>query len=75
MKHSLASLPRPLRNSLASGSVVELWVSFLRAWPWKSRSPLRPAGGVPGGGSSEPSFGRKLFRLAHASKSVPSTEK
>jgi hypothetical protein len=32
---------------------------------------LRP--GV--GGSPEPSFGRKLFMLAHASNSVPSTEK
>jgi hypothetical protein len=28
-----------------------------------------------GGGSSEPCFGRKLFTLAHASNSVPSTEK
>ena len=32
---------------------------------------LRPGAG----GSPEPSFGRKLFRLAHASNSVPSTEK
>src|SRR5512132_2382708 len=33
--------------------------------------PLRPGAG----GSPEPSFGRKLFRLAHAWISVPSTEK
>ncbi len=30
MKQSLASLPGPLRNSLASGSVVEACVSLLR---------------------------------------------
>jgi hypothetical protein len=35
MKQSLASLPGPLRNSLASGSVVEAWVSLLRLWPRK----------------------------------------
>ena len=42
MKQSLASLPLPLRNSLASGSVVEACVSLVRCSPWKSRSPLRP---------------------------------
>ena len=31
-----------LRNSRASGSVVEEWVSFRRFSPWKSRSVLRP---------------------------------
>ena len=36
------------------------------------RLALRPP---PAGGSSEPSFGRKLFIDAHASISVPSTEK
>src|SRR5262249_54824185 len=39
--------------------------------PWKSCAPLRPGPG----GSPEPSFGRKLFGLAQASSSVPSTEK
>ena len=37
----------------------------------RSRAPLRPGAG----GSSEPSLAQKLFRLAHASISVPSTEK
>ena len=71
MKQSFASLPAPLRNSLASGSVVEAWVSLLRFWPRKSCSPLRPASG----GGPDPSFGRKLLVLAQASSSVPSTEK
>jgi hypothetical protein len=70
MKQSRLAWPSPLRNSRASASVVERCVSFERFSPWKSRSPLRPgAGGVP-----EPSFGRKLFRLAQAWISVPSTE-
>jgi hypothetical protein len=57
MKQSLASLPLPLRKSLASGSVVEACVSLVGCSPWKSRSPLRPsAAGLP-----LPSFGRKLF--------------
>lgn len=48
----------------------------VRAWScrsrqWKSRSPLRP----PIGGAPLPSFGRKRFIEAHASISVPSTEK
>ena len=42
MWQSLASLPAPLRNKRASGSVVEECVSFLRFSPWKSRSALRP---------------------------------
>src|SRR5262249_55765498 len=42
-----------------------------RRSPWKSCAPLRPGPG----GSPEPSFGRKLFGLAQASSSVPSTEK
>ena len=62
IKKSLASLPLPLRWSLASGSVVEICVSLLRFSPWKSRSPLRP----PAGGSSEPSLARKLFIEAQA---------
>jgi hypothetical protein len=33
MKLSLASLPRPLRYSCASGSVVETWVALLRFSP------------------------------------------
>ncbi len=37
MKHSFVALPLPLRYSLASGSVVEAWVSFERFWPWKVR--------------------------------------
>ena len=44
---------------------------MVRVAPWKSRSPLRPrAGGPP-----DPSFGCKLFMLAHASISAPSTER
>jgi branched-chain amino acid transport system substrate-binding protein len=61
----------------ASGSVVEEWVSFLRFSPWKSRSALRPwlwSSPFPAGGPP-PSFGTKLFMLAQASISVPSTEK
>jgi len=47
MKHSFVSLPRPLRYSRASGSVVEACVSFERFSPLKSCTPLRPrsAGG------------------------------
>jgi hypothetical protein len=55
MKHNFISLPLPLRYSLASGSVVEAWVSFERFWPWKSASALRPPPWA--GGSPEPSFG------------------
>jgi hypothetical protein len=51
--------------------VVPAWVSLRRDWPWKSASALRPGTG----GSSEPSFGRKLFIEAHASISAPSTLK
>jgi hypothetical protein len=40
--------------------------------PWKSRPALRPPSF---GGSLLPSFGTKLFMLAQASISVPSTEK
>jgi hypothetical protein len=71
MWHNLEACPAALRNSLASGSVVEACVSLLRFSPWKSRSPLRPGAG----GSPLPSFGRKLFIDAHASINVPSTEK
>jgi hypothetical protein len=47
MWQSLASLPRPLRTSRASGLVVEACVALLRRSPWKSRAALRPppAGG------------------------------
>jgi hypothetical protein len=61
MKQSLLAWPSPLRNSRASSSVLERWVSLERFSPLKSRSPLRPGAG----GSPEPSFGRKLFRPAH----------
>src|SRR5512133_801621 len=71
MKQSWLCWPLPLRNSRASSSVAERWVSLERFSPLKSRSPLRPGAGS----SPEPSFGRKLFRLAHAWISVPSTEK
>src|SRR5512146_3387065 len=71
MKQSWLCWPSPLRNSRASASVVERWVSLDRLSPLKSRSPLRPGEG----GAPEPSFARKLFRLAHAWISVPSTEK
>ncbi len=70
MKASLASLPLPLRNSLASGSLVETCVSLVRRSPLKSRSPLRPGAG----GSPEPSFGRNDLVLAQAWISVRSTE-
>src|SRR6185503_19033777 len=74
---SLASLPTPLRNKRASGSVVEECVSLQRFSPWKLRSALRPP--LPPRpcreGGSPPSFGTKLFMLAQASISVPSTEK
>ncbi|MGY2812082.1 hypothetical protein ACVIHF_008812 [Bradyrhizobium sp. USDA 4506] len=73
MKQSFVSLPFPLRYSLASGSVVEAWVSLECFWPWKSASALRPPPGA--GGSPEPSFGLTLFIEAQASISVPSTEK
>ena len=62
--------PSPLRNSRASVSVVDARVAFERRSPRKSRSALRPAGG-----SSPSSLRRKLFIDAHASISVPSTEK
>jgi hypothetical protein len=74
MWQSLASLPRPLRNSLASGSVVEAWVALLRFSPWKSRSRLRPPP-LASGSSWSASLGLKLFRLAQASIRLPSTEK
>ena len=41
-------------------------VSFLRCWPWKLAPPSS---------SPLPSLGRKLLCEAHASISVPSTEK
>mgnify|MGYP006883391337 CR=1 FL=1 len=67
MKQSLASLPYPFRYSLASGSVFDSCVSFLRFLPLKSPNPLLS--------ESSSSFGRKLFIDAQASMSVPSTEK
>jgi hypothetical protein len=73
MWQSLASLPWPLRNSRASGSVVEAWVALRRRSPWKWRSLLRP---LPAGNPSSGSpLGLKLFMLAKASISVPSTLK
>src|SRR5450631_3565372 len=66
-KHSLASLPLPLRADIASGSVVKPCVSLVRVLPRKS-TPPRPSLG--GGG---PSLGLKLLAPAHASISVPST--
>ena len=73
MKQSFASLPRPLRSSRASGSVVEACVALWRRSPWKSRSALRPP---PAGGSAPGSaLGLKLLRPANASISVPSTVK
>lgn len=55
---------------MSSRAAVEAWVSFERFSLRKFRWPLRPGPG----GSPEPSFGRKLFMLAHASIIVPSTE-
>jgi hypothetical protein len=67
MWQSFASLPRPLRTSRASGSVVEAWLALVRFSPWKSRSALRPP--PLAGGSSPPScFGWKLFMLAQAAR-------
>src|SRR3954452_14442439 len=59
---------------MVSGSLSETWVWLLRFSPRKSTSALRPP---PVGGSSPlpASLGLRLFRLAQASMSVPSTEK
>ena len=73
MKQSFASLPFPFLYSRASGSVVLWWVAFERFSPWKSTDGLPGSSSVVVGGS--PSFGLKLFRLAAASISVPSTVK
>jgi hypothetical protein len=62
---------RTLAVELGVGAGCRACVSLLRFSPWKSRSPLRPGAG----GSSLASRARKLFKLAHASTSVPSTEK
>ncbi len=66
-----------LRYNLASGSVVEAWVSLARFCPCHCTSTLRPAGGSDGDGG--PSLGLKLLCDAHALSStlssVPSTEK
>src|SRR5690242_16411768 len=58
---------------MASGSVVAAWVRLLRFSPRKSMSSFRPPSA--GGGCSPPLLGLKLFRLAQAWTSVPSTEK
>ena len=79
MKDSFAGAAMLLRNSRASGSVVDSCVAFERFWPWKFASGLRPwsarrlvlSGGSWGGWS----FGLKLLCDAHASSRVPSTEK
>ncbi len=42
MKHSVAAVPADLRNSLASGSVTEAWVSLRRRSPRQSVPGLRP---------------------------------
>ena len=52
--------------------MLDWWVWLLRGWPRKSTSALRPDAEAPG---PEPSFGLKLLGDAHASSSVPSTEK
>ena len=66
-----ASPVEVFRYSFASGSVRDACVSFVRVWPCQATSTLRPAGGSDGG----PSLGLKLLCDAHASNSVPSTEK
>src|SRR6266699_270980 len=53
-------------TTAASGSLVLACVSFLRCCPWKLAPPSS---------SPLPSLGRKLLCEAHASMSVPSTEK
>lgn len=60
------------RASKASGTVVEAWVWLVRFSPLKSTSTLRPAGPL---GSAGRFLGLKLLCDAHASSSVPSTEK
>src|SRR6266571_1350790 len=73
MNTSFASFPLPLRSRRASGSVVLSCVAFERFSPWKSTDGLPGSSSVLWGGS--PSRGLKLFRLAAASISVPSTVK
>src|ERR1700688_5027479 len=66
--YSKASPParRPCGKAGCRGRLVLACVSFLRFWPWKL---------APSSSSPLPSLGRKLFCDAHASISVPSTEK
>ena len=51
-------------SALGGSPVVLAWVSLLRDCPFQSACALRPP--PPGCWSSVPSFGRKLFWLAHA---------
>jgi transposase len=71
---SFASLPLPLRASLASGSVVDACVSLPRFSPWKSTVGFF-ASSTGGFSSTGSSVRLKLLSEAHASISVPSTEK
>ena len=68
---SLASLPAPLRNKRASGSVVEECVSLRRFSPWKLRSALR----LPPRAAAPAVLRYEALHAAQASISVPSTEK
>src|SRR5215207_3980360 len=74
MYASLASNPRPFLASCASASVVLWCLAFERFSPRKLTVglPGSSGGGASAGGLS---LGRKLFRLAAASISVPSTVK
>ena len=71
---NLAPLPFPFRANRASGSVVLAWVALDRRSPRKSTVGLPGSSGT-GSGARGPSVRRKLFRLAAASISVPSTVK
>jgi hypothetical protein len=72
-KESFVSRPAAFRYSRLSGSVTLAWVSFLRCWP---RKLVPSVSSLPSLGQARGRLlGRKLFCGAHASISVPSTEK
>ncbi len=75
MKHSSPAVLLDSRNSIASGSVVDVWVAFDRFWPLKSTSALRPLNPLPSPPPSVGLSGLKLLFDAHACNKVPFTEK
>ena len=69
-------MPRLLRYSLASGSMVEACVALVRVSPWKSASRyVRPMAVGWSPGPLPGSIGLTLFIEAHAWIIVPSTLK